>query len=147
VNVGKKIRKVCLSHCRLTVALTRSAHSSSLCYAPSIFAILYVKVTGPYWDLSTSQKVSYVSLLEHVQHMAQQIDQWIAHPAGILKDEEPISAQFPPNKESPLSDAATRQPADMQMFQRTLTCLLEGIKNCISCQLKQENKTTTVISI
>ena len=67
------------------------------------FAVTYVKVTGPYWDMCTSQQINYLTLGQYIQPLANSVEHWLVFPEDILKmDDKPVFCEFPPNADSPL---------------------------------------------
>ena len=96
-------------------------------------AVVYVPVTGPYWDLVSSKHIPYLQLYRYIQPLADAVSRWKDQPLELLKTriEIPIFDEFPPDVDGPLYISASSQPEDNQFFSNTLTSVLDGILKTI----------------
>ena len=101
-------------------------------------AVVYVLVTGPYWDLVSSKHIPYLQLYRYIQPLADAVSRWKDQPLELLKTrmEIPIFDEFPPDVDGPLYISASSQPEDTQFFRDTLTSVLDEILKTILKQLK-----------
>ena len=49
-------------------------------------AVVYVLVTGPYWDLVSSKHIPYLQLYRYIQPLADAVSRWKDQPLELLKD-------------------------------------------------------------
>ena len=52
---------------------------------PLLSPMTYVKATGPYWDMCTSQQINYLTLGQYIQPLANSVEHWLVYPEVILK--------------------------------------------------------------
>ena len=70
-----------------------------------VFGLVYVKITGPYWNLVTSGKVAYMELYYHIQEMTDFLKRCSSEPALLINKEghwsstDPLEISFVPNKQ------------------------------------------------
>ena len=99
------------------------------------FALVYVKLTGPFWDLCVSKSVQYLDLFKYVQLMADALKHWVDDPMKMLTETEPVFPDFSHDTTGPFWNAAVAPPADEGFFRRTLQSILKGMQNCVNLQL------------
>lgn len=129
------------------ISLQLDLEDTRVCSMIQAFAVLYVKVTGPYWDLVTSNKVSYLDLHKYIQPLASAVEKWLLFPATILTDHTSVFPSFPPDENSPVWKQATSPPSDADFFKATLLSLLQGLKRCIELQLSDFLKQGTYSTV
>ncbi|KAL8585134.1 hypothetical protein ACOMHN_013150 [Nucella lapillus] len=101
-------------------------------------AVVYVHITGPYWDLVNSKRVQYLELYIFIQSLADAISRWKEEPMEVLKFRaaQPILPDFPPDTQGPLYSSAMAEPEETFFFCQTLKNALDGILKTILQQLK-----------
>ena len=52
-----------------------------------IFGLIFLKVTGPYWNLITSGCVAYLELYSYIQDLRDFMNICIENPSSLLKEE------------------------------------------------------------
>ncbi|KAL8621575.1 hypothetical protein ACOMHN_026246 [Nucella lapillus] len=77
-------------------------------------AVVYVHITGPYWDLVNSKRVQYLELYILIQSLADAISRWKEEPMEVLKFRaaQPILPDFPPDTQGPLYSSAMAEPEE-----------------------------------
>ena len=61
--------------------------SDIICSMMKIFGLLFLKVTGPYWNLITSGCVAYLELYSYIQDLRDFMNICIENPSSLLKEE------------------------------------------------------------
>ena len=105
------------------------------------FAIMYVKVTGPFWNLVTSSGVSYLELHQHVVELKQYLEKCEGEPAILLNkhnhlmDEDPLNVAAVPHRNRIVDSAFLLQDDHRELLFSTVASVSKGMINCINKQL------------
>ena len=94
------------------------------------FAIMYVKITGPYWDITTSRRISYLDLYQYIQPLESTVNDWLENPKSVLTSPGPLKKEkF--SKHITFKMVSTASPLEVTFFIKTLIAILKGMAKCI----------------
>ena len=51
-------------------------------------AVVYVKITGPYWRLVIHDDTKYLEMYKHIQPFYSKVKEWIENPEGLLDPDD-----------------------------------------------------------
>ena len=100
-------------------------------------AIIYFKITEPYWRMIQSKQISYDRLPAYIQFLAKRVSKAIDHSETLLDDNVVFVKDYKPDITSPLYDASTTvcYPDRSELLLTTLSCAAAGIRETIGHQL------------
>ena len=100
-------------------------------------AIIYFKITEPYWRMIQSKQISYDRLPAYIQFLAKSVSKAIYHPETLSNDNVVFVKDYKPDITSPLYDASTTvyYPDRSELLLTALSCAATGIRETIGNQL------------
>ena len=88
------LNTVCKPNLKLT-AVESDLESAEVCALLQSLGLFYFKVTGPYWNLITSGKKTYLGLDKHVGEIEQFLTKCVSSPETLLLREHHWSTSDP----------------------------------------------------
>ena len=100
-------------------------------------AIIYFKITKPYWRMIQSKQISCDRLPAYIKFLAKSVAKAIYHPETLLDDNVVFVKDYKPDITSPLYHASTTvcYPDQSELLLTALSCAAAGIRETIGNQL------------
>jgi hypothetical protein len=104
-----------------------------------MLGIIYMKLTGPYWELITSSHVHHLDLHRYIQCLHHFCMQMENDPLPLLNPEQdPIFQDFPPNINHPFYQTVCSTPVPDDQIEdavNILKAIFKALNECITKQL------------
>ena len=131
------IEKFLINPNRKVQSLMLDLHDSRVVTMIQAYAIMYVKVTEPYWRLLVSRLVAYVELPTYIQKLEANIETVIANSSSMFDDSVVFIEGFSPDTTSPLYNTAMHivYPDRQGMLFGFIQLIAKGILKTIQKQM------------
>ena len=100
-------------------------------------ALVYVKISNPYWTLIHNKKIEYYELRLYIQHFAMCVTRMVYSPEIIFDNSVTFFLDIEPDKSSVLYSDATviLHPDRTKLLLETISAIATGLRKTIDNQL------------